>query len=53
MQQGVQTDATCNIKKFWELLAQNIASVCTGLENSFSFWGTSDAQNYRAFSLRM
>ena len=31
MQQGVQTDATCNIQQCWELLANNIASVCTGL----------------------
>ena len=30
MQQGVQTDATCNIHQFWELLANNVASVCTG-----------------------
>ena len=34
MQQGVQTDATCNIQHFWELLANNVASVCTGLNNS-------------------
>ena len=31
MQQGVQTDATCNIQQCWELLANNTASVCTGL----------------------
>ena len=31
MQQGVQTDAICNIQKCWELLAYNTASVCTGL----------------------
>ena len=31
MQQGVQTDATCNIQQCWELLANNVASVCTGL----------------------
>ena len=30
MQQGVQTDATCNIQQCWELLANNVASVCTG-----------------------
>ena len=30
MQQGVQTDATCNIRQCWELLANNVASVCTG-----------------------
>ena len=27
MQQGVQTDGTCNIQKCWELLANNVASV--------------------------
>ena len=32
MQQGVQTDATCNIQQCWELLANNVASVCTGLK---------------------
>ena len=29
MQQGVQTDATCNIQQCWELLTNNVASVCT------------------------
>ena len=29
MQQGVQTDATCNIQQCWELLVNNIATVCT------------------------
>ena len=29
MQQGVQTDATCNIQQCWELLVNNVASVCT------------------------
>ena len=33
MQQGVQTDATCNIQQCWELLANNVASVCTGLND--------------------
>ena len=32
LQQGVQTDATCNIKQCWELLVNNVASVCTGLK---------------------
>ena len=32
MQQGVQTDATCNIQQCWELLPNNVASVCTGLK---------------------
>ena len=32
MQQGVQTDATCNIQQCWELLANHDASVCTGLK---------------------
>ena len=31
LQQGVQTGATCNIPQCWELLANNVASVCTGL----------------------
>ena len=31
MQQGVQTDAKCNIQHCWEFLANNVASVCTGL----------------------
>ena len=31
MQQGVQTDATCNIQQCWELLVNNVASVCTQL----------------------
>ena len=30
MQQGVQMDATCNIQQRWELLANNVASVCMG-----------------------
>ena len=29
IQQGVQTDATCNIQPCWELLVNNVASVCT------------------------
>ena len=32
MQQGVQTDATLNIQQCWKLLADNVASVCTGLK---------------------
>ena len=32
MQRGVETDATCNIQQCWELLANNVASVCTGLK---------------------
>ena len=32
MQQGVQTDATCNIQQCWELLTNNAASVCTRLQ---------------------
>ena len=31
MQQGVETDATCNIQQCWELLANNTALDCTGL----------------------
>ena len=34
MQQGVQTDVTCNIQQGWELVANNVASVCTGLKRS-------------------
>ena len=30
MQQSMQTDATCNIQQCWELLANNVASVCAG-----------------------
>ena len=33
MQQGVQTDAVCNIQQRWELLANKDASVCTRLNN--------------------
>ena len=33
MQQGVQTAGTCNIKKCWKLLANNVASVCMGLDS--------------------
>ena len=29
MQQGMQKDATCNIQQCWELLANNVMSVCT------------------------
>ena len=29
MQQDVQTDATCNIQQCWELLVNNVASICT------------------------
>ena len=32
MQQGVETDATYNIQQCRELLANNVASVCTGLK---------------------
>ena len=31
MQQGVQANATCNIKQYWELLAIDAASFRTGL----------------------
>ena len=34
IQQGVQTDATFNIQQCWELLANNVASVCTGLKSA-------------------
>ena len=29
MQQGVQTEATCDIQQCWELMANNVASVYT------------------------
>ena len=29
MRQDVQTDATGNIQQCWELLANNVASICT------------------------
>ena len=32
MQQGVEMDATYNIQQCRELLANNVASVCTGLK---------------------
>ena len=35
MQQGVQTDATCNIQQCWKLLANTVASVCTGLNGLY------------------
>ena len=38
MQQGVQTDATCNIQQCWELLANNVASVCTGFKLKILFF---------------
>ena len=38
MQQGVQTDATCNIQQCWELLANNVASVCTGPKTKTWLW---------------
>ena len=34
MQQSVQTDATCNIQQCWKLLANNVSSVCTGLNTT-------------------
>ena len=34
IQQGVQTDTTCHIQQCWELLANNVASVCTGLKTN-------------------
>ena len=33
VQQGVQKDVTCNIQQCWELLADDVASVCSGLYN--------------------
>ena len=31
MQRDVQTDAACNIQQCWEMMANYVASVCTGL----------------------
>ena len=36
MKQGVQTYATCNIQQYWEFLANNVASVCTGFYDVIS-----------------
>ena len=38
MQQGVQTDATCNIQQCWELLLNNVASVCTQPNPPLAYW---------------
>ena len=46
MQQGVQTDATCNFQHCWELLANNVASVCTGLHRAFSLTWPASMQIY-------
>ena len=35
VQHGVQTDATCNIQQCWELPANNVACVCTGLKRIY------------------
>lgn len=32
MQQSVEKDAAFNIQQCWELLANDIASICTGLK---------------------
>ena len=37
MQQGVQTDATCNIQQCWKLLANNVASVARSLRLKSKF----------------
>ena len=48
MQQGVQTDATFIIQQCWELLANSVASVCMGLDKTFSvnafLWRIPDKQ---------
>ena len=46
MQQGVQTDATCNFQHCRQLLANNVASVCTGLHRVFSFTWPASMQIY-------
>ena len=35
MQQGVQMDATRNIQQCWELLPNNVVSICMGLRKEF------------------
>ena len=34
MKQGVQTDTTSNFQQCWELLANNVASVCMRLKKN-------------------
>ena len=47
MQQGVQTDATRNIQQCWELLANNVASVCTGLNKTIIRFGFCDIRKIK------
>ena len=47
MQQGVQTDATCNIQQCWDLLANEGASIYTGIYCLFS-----EAQQLRKKTLQ-
>ena len=47
MQQGVLTDATCNIQQWLELLANNVAPVCMGL-NKLNSLGQKLSTNKRA-----
>ena len=50
MSQGVQTDAKCNIQQCWELLANNVASVRTGLKR----WSHCHSINFdNAFVVRI
>ena len=46
MQQGVQMDAPCNIQRCWELLANNIPSICKRLYCNWSnrSWSTVEPQ---------
>ena len=47
-QPGVQMDATCNIPQCWELLANNVAFVCTGLHGQFvMFLGKESGYRFR------
>ena len=50
MQQGVHTDATCNIQQCWELLANNVASVFVGL-NAILYYQALTWQVWDAFGL--
>ena len=43
MKQGVQTDTTSNFQQCWELLANNVASVCMGLKKNKA--GSQESKN--------
>ena len=51
LQQSVQTDATCNIRQYWELLANSVVSVCTGLYVQNSSEGIEWFQHFYVISV--